>query len=151
MFKHLLIPSDGSELGTQAVHAGVDFAAWAKARVTIITVSEPFHLLTVDDPFFYVQAQEQYLEATAKFAQTLLAKAQSYAESKGVTADTLHVYDANVYKAILDAAAKGCDLIFMASHGRRGISALLLGSVTNKVVTHSTLPVLVYRSTAAGR
>jgi nucleotide-binding universal stress UspA family protein len=146
MFKHLLIPTDGSELGTKAVHAGVDFAAWAKAKVTVITVSEPFQLVTVDDPYFYVQTQEQYLKATAEFAQKVLHAAEVRAQAKGVTVDTLHVHDSNIYKAILNAAAKaGCDLVFMSSHGRRGVAAVLLGSVTTKVVTHATLPVMVYR------
>jgi nucleotide-binding universal stress UspA family protein len=144
MFKHLLIPTDGSDLGTRAVHAGIDFARSIGATVTVITVSQPFHLLTVDDPFWYLQTEKMYLEATAKVAHKILKAAEDYAASKGVQTDTLHVYHDNVHKAILEAA-KGCDLIFMASHGHKGVVALVLGSVTAKVLTHSPIPVLVWR------
>jgi nucleotide-binding universal stress UspA family protein len=144
MFKHLLIPTDGSELGTRAVHAGIDFARSIGAAVTVITVSEPFHLLTVDDPFWYLQTEKLYLEATAKVAHKILKAAEDHAQSKGVKIDSLHVYHDDVHKAILEAA-RGCDLVFMASHGRKGIVALVLGSVTAKVVTRAPIPVLVWR------
>ena len=103
MFKHLLIPTDGSELGTRAVHAGIDFARSIGAAVTVITVSEPFHLMTVDDPFWYLQTEKLYLEATAKLAHKILKAAEDHAQSKGVKIDSLHVYHDDVHKAILEA------------------------------------------------
>jgi nucleotide-binding universal stress UspA family protein len=144
MFKHLLIPTDGSDLGTKALRAGIDLAEVLGAEVTLITVSQPFHLVTAEDPFFYLQVEKQYLEATAKLARKILKAGEDYAAQKGVKCDSIHAYDDQVHKAILEAA-KGCDLIFMASHGGKGVVALVLGSVAGKVVTHAKIPVLVYR------
>jgi nucleotide-binding universal stress UspA family protein len=144
VFKHILIPTDGSDLGTRAVHAGIDFARTLGATVTLITVSEPFHLMTVDDPFFYLQTEATYLEATARIARKILKAGEDYAQSKGVKADSLHVYHDNVHKAILEAS-KGCDLIHMAAFGTKSRASLLIGSETAKVLVHATIPVLAYR------
>jgi nucleotide-binding universal stress UspA family protein len=146
MFKHLLIPTDGSEQSQRAVHAGIDFARKVDAKVTLITVSKPFHLIPVDDPMLAIYDEDAHLKATHEIAEARLREGEEYGKSQGVTVMTLHVYDDVVYRAIIEAALKYfCDLIFMASHGKRGMIAMLLGSETVRVLTHSRLPVLVYR------
>ena|ERR1700674_2207980 len=144
MFKHLLVPTDGTALSSKAVRAAIDFAKTVNAAVTLITVSEPFHIIAVDDPVLLLQTEEEYLKASAQLAKKILKGGEDYAQSKGVRVDSLHVYEVAPYRAIV-GASKGCDLIFMASHGRKGIAALLLGSETQKVLTHAKIPVLVYR------
>jgi nucleotide-binding universal stress UspA family protein len=145
MFTHVLIPTDGSELSDQAVQNGIGFARDAGARVTFLTVVEPFHVFTTDS----VQLEStraDYLAHAERQAAATLARARAGAEAAGVAADTLQVVSDQPYAAIIDAAAsRGCDLIAMASHGRRGLAAVVLGSQTLKVLTHSAVPVLVYR------
>jgi len=145
MFKHVLIPTDGSELSVRAVHAGVQFAKALSARVTAITVSAPFHVLTAD-PMFAADTPEAYRKDCEKQAPIVLDVVRKAAEAQGVPYDGMHVFADHPYVAIIEAAQqKGCDAIFMASHGRRGMAALILGSETGKVLTHSTIPVLVWR------
>jgi nucleotide-binding universal stress UspA family protein len=146
MFKHLLIPTDGSDLSKAAVRKGIDFAKSIGAAVTQITVDEPYQIIAVDDPILWVHTQEQYMEATKKRAQQILKAGEEYAQSKGVKIVSLHEYHPVIYQGIVEAAKKaGSDLISMASHGRRGILALVLGSTTYRVLTHATIPVLVWR------
>jgi nucleotide-binding universal stress UspA family protein len=146
MFKHLLIPTDGTDLSDKALRAGVGFAKSVGARVTLLTVSPPFQLIAVDDPIVYALTQEQFLKATEEAAKKVLKAGADYAASKAVPLEPLHVRDAAVYRAIIDTAKKkSCDLIFMASHGHRGIVAVLVGSETLKVLTHAPVPVLAYR------
>jgi nucleotide-binding universal stress UspA family protein len=103
-------------------------------------------MIAVEDPILWVQTQEQYMRATAKRAEAVLKAGEQYAESRGVKVTSLHVYDASVPEAILQAAKKaGCDLIVMGSHGRKGVVALVLGSVTYKVLAKAHIPVLVHR------
>jgi nucleotide-binding universal stress UspA family protein len=146
MFKHILLPTDGSEIARAAVRRGIDLAMTLGAEVTQVTVDEPFQMIAVEDPILWVQTQEQYLRATAKRAETVLKVGEEYAQSKGVRITSLHEYDVSIHDAILQAAKKaGCDLICMGSHGRRGLTALILGSTTYKVLSHSRIPVLVHR------
>jgi nucleotide-binding universal stress UspA family protein len=146
MYKHLLIPTDGSPLSKEAVRQGVALAAETGAQVTFLTVTEPFHTLSLaadqleDTPRTY---RDHMLERAARS----LAEAAQFALAAGVKRETIHVEDDQPYRAIIRTAEENdCDLIAMASHGRRGASALILGSETLKVLTHSTTPVLVYRS-----
>jgi nucleotide-binding universal stress UspA family protein len=146
MFKHLLIPTDGTDLSRKAVKAGIDFAQFLGATVTLVTVSPPYLMLTVDDPVVYPELQQSFLEETDKAARERLKQGEEYAAAKGVAIKALHVREVSAYLGILAAAKENrCDLIFMTSHGRRGIVAVLLGSETLKVLTHSPIPVLVYR------
>jgi nucleotide-binding universal stress UspA family protein len=146
MYKHILIPTDGSDLARAAMHRGIDLAKILGADVTLITVDEPFTMIAVEDPILWVQTQEQYMRATAKRAEAILKAGEQYAESKGVKVTSLHAYDASIHDAILKAAKKaGSDLIVMGSHGRKGVVALILGSTTYKVLAHSPIPVLVNR------
>lgn len=145
MFKHLLIPTDGSELAGQAVERGIAFAAESGARVTILTVSEPFHILATEA--VQVESTRQSHEETANaFADQILSAAAERAKAAGVPVTTHHKWHDHPHKAIIDTALEeGCDLIAMASHGRRGVAAIVLGSQATKVLTHSKIPVLVYR------
>lgn len=148
MFKHILVPTDGSELAKTALHKAIQFAKTIGAEVTQVIVDEPFQILGGDDPLVYLHTQEQYLEATRKRAEAVLKSGEEHAQSEGVKISSLHIYNPVIYQGIAETAKKnGCDLIFMASHGRRGIAALVLGSTTYKVLAHTTLPVMVWRGT----
>ncbi len=106
---------------------------------------EPFHIFSMDSTQL-ADTRHAYQKHAEEAAERCLAGAKRQAEALGVECEAIHVEHAMPYKAITDtAAAKGCDLIAMASHGRRGAAALILGSETAKVLTHSSIPVLVYR------
>jgi nucleotide-binding universal stress UspA family protein len=115
-----------------------------------MTVLRPFHVFAAEPEMLEETAESCRTRMTTVAAQRL-AKVNEAAKAAGVSCEIVHVEHEHPYKAIIDTAnAKACDLIVMASHGRRGISALVLGSETVKVLTHSTIPVLVYRSARAG-
>jgi nucleotide-binding universal stress UspA family protein len=146
MFKHILIPTDGSDLARAAVRRGADLAKTFGADLIQLTVDEPFQIIAVDDPILWVQTQDEYLRATAKRAEKILKTGEQYAESRGVRITSLHEYDVSIHDAILKVAKKtGCDLIVMGSHGRKGVAALILGSTTYKVLAHAHIPVFVDR------
>ncbi|WP_295137283.1 universal stress protein [uncultured Reyranella sp.] len=145
MFKHILIPTDGSALSTTAIQKALQLAHDAHAKVTVITVMEPFHVFSMDSTQL-ADTRSAYEKHARDAARHYLNVATEQAEALGVECEAIHVEHAMPYKAITETAAeKGCDLIAMASHGRRGAAALLLGSETVKVLTHSSIPVLVYR------
>jgi nucleotide-binding universal stress UspA family protein len=145
MYQHVLIPTDGSERSNAAAAHAVELAKTLGAKVTAIAVSDPFPFIAAE-PAVLTDVPEQY-EADAEAAgQDRLGTVQEAAQAAGVPYQGVHVFHDHPFEAIIDEADKqGCDLIVMASHGRRGISALVLGSETNKVLTHSTIPTLVYR------
>ena len=146
MHKHILIPTDGSELSQNAIDYGMALAKSVNAKVTVVTVSTPFHALVVE-PGMITDTPEQYGKRMAALAAKYLNVAKEAALAAGVSCDMMHVEHDQPYLAIIDTAArKSCDLIVMASHGRRGISAIVLGSEAVKVLTHSTIPVLVFRA-----
>jgi nucleotide-binding universal stress UspA family protein len=150
MYRHILIPTDGSELAEHAVTNGLSLAKSVGAKVTVIIVQEQFDWLSVPETR---ASQRQALDDLAKHqeqvkkhAASVLSRATDAAKQAGVPCDTMQVENARPYQGIIAAAAdKGCDLIAMASHGRGGLAAVVLGSVTNKVLTHAKIPVLVYR------
>jgi nucleotide-binding universal stress UspA family protein len=145
MHKHILIPTDGSALSQAAVEYGIALAKSVGAKVTIVTVSAPFHTFAVE-PLALTDTPEQYAKHVATLARRYLDAAKEAALAAGVSCGTVHVEHDHPYLAIIDTAAKrSCDLIVMASHGRHGIAAIVLGSETNKVLTHSSIPVLVVR------
>jgi nucleotide-binding universal stress UspA family protein len=145
MYKHILIPTDGSELSAKAIKEGVQLANAIDAEVTAITVSETFHAFTVN-PMVVTETPEQYQKDSDGRAEKYLAVANNAAAAAGVPYEGIHVMHDYPYEAIIAAAKeRGCDLIVMASHGRKGMSALVLGSETVKVLTHSTIPTLVCR------
>lgn len=145
MFKHILIPTDGSDLSRKAVLYGVQLAKAYGAKVTSLTVTDPYRAATMDTVLIPVDEGE-YEEQSRLLSERAMEQVKMAADAAGVPCETVREIHDQPYRAIIDAAhALGCDLIVMASHGRRGISALLLGSETVKVLTHSTIPVLVYR------
>jgi nucleotide-binding universal stress UspA family protein len=145
MFKHILIPTDGSDLSRKAILYGVQLAKESGAKVTGLTVAEPYQVASMDTVFIPID-EGGYEEQSRVLSERAMEQVKMAAQAAGVPCETIREVHDQPYRAIIDAAlALGCDLIVMASHGRRGISALLLGSETAKVLTHSTIPVLVYR------
>jgi nucleotide-binding universal stress UspA family protein len=145
MFKHILIPTDGSDLSRKAMLYGMRLARLANAKVTAITVRAPYSVSSVD-LIGVVGSEDEYNEETRQSAERALTQVAMAGEAEGVAVETVREVHDQPYRAIIDCAlANACDLIVMSSHGRRGMSALLLGSETAKVLTHSKIPVLVYR------
>ena len=143
MYTHILIPTDGSDLSSKAIRHGIALAKAVNAKVTAVTVSMPFHVFSVE-PATVTDTPETYQKRMAMVAAKYLGEV--VAAAAGVSCETVHVEHEHPYQAIINTAnQRGCDLIVMASHGRRGVSAIVLGSETVKVLTHSTIPVLVYR------
>jgi nucleotide-binding universal stress UspA family protein len=145
MYKHIMIPTDGSELSEMAIRQGVAFAKSLKAKVTGIAVFPTFHTFAVS-PMMVTDTPEQFRRDCEAFAAKYLDVVTQEAKTAGVPCKVIQAVNDDPYRAIIDAAkTEGCDLIFMASHGRRGMSALVLGSETTKVLSHTKIPVLVCR------
>jgi len=145
MFKHILLPTDGSAGSDAAIQAGVRLAREVGARVTGLHVVAPFHTFTYR-PDMIEDTEEQYEKESEEQARKVLLTIEKQAQECGVPCDSVVVRSDDVHDAIIATAReRQCDLIAMASHGRRGVRALLLGSETQKVLTHSLVPVLVYR------
>ena len=147
MFKHILVPTDGSELSTKAVQRAVNFAKDAGAKITFYFAKPDYPVaLYGEGALLDPTTPEKFAEMADKQAEQLLSAAVKVAADAAVSATSLSTVNNVPHEGIVDAARScGCDLIFMASHGRRGLSSLLLGSETNRVLTHTTIPVLVYR------
>jgi nucleotide-binding universal stress UspA family protein len=144
MFKKILLPTDGSELSAKAVQGALKMAGQLGASVVGVTVVEPYSYSTLSE--YRPETLEAFEARNAQAAEQRLAPVVQAAKDANVPCETVTVKSFSPYEAIIDTAKKyGCDVIFMASHGRRGLSAVLLGSETQKVLTHSTVPVLVYR------
>jgi nucleotide-binding universal stress UspA family protein len=145
MYKHILIPTDGSPLSDKAVTHGAALAAALGARITLLTVTEPFHVFALD-PVMVSDTPDAYRQDMEKKAARILAHAEAIAKAKGVATGTRHTEDAHPYESIIATAVnEGCDAIVMASHGRRGASALFIGSETMRVLGSSAIPVIVVR------
>jgi nucleotide-binding universal stress UspA family protein len=145
MYTHILIPTDGSELAGKAVQDGIALAKRIGAKATALTVLPPFHMPTTDTQMLE-DTPAQYKVRMQEHAEKTLGAVAQVAQAAGVACEMVHVEHEHPYQAIIDtAASKACDLIVMASHGRHGISAIVLGSETVKVLTHSKIPVLVHR------
>ncbi|MBP6899738.1 MAG: universal stress protein [Burkholderiaceae bacterium] len=144
MYQRILVPTDGSEITTKAVQTAVSLAKLGGASLVTLSVKEPFPYSAISEmqpvpPQEFYDAQERI---AADRVKAVIAAAQAAGVAcEGSTVEALHPWE-----AILDLAKdKGCDLIVMASHGRRGMAALLIGSETSRVLTHSPLPVLVVK------
>ncbi|WP_341316784.1 universal stress protein [Paraburkholderia sp. IMGN_8] len=151
MFKHLLVPTDGSALSEAAIHMTVTLAAESGARVTGLHVIPEFHVLAYGTEMI-ADNEERVIQAARQRADDYLAVITRAAAQAGVACDTVAMNRAHPYEAIISVAEqRNCDLVVMASHGRSGMRAFLLGSETQKVLTHSQIPVLVVRqSTKTG-
>jgi nucleotide-binding universal stress UspA family protein len=147
MFKHILVPVDGSPLSDSTIDRAIVFARESVAKITFFFAKPEYPLAfygegALIDP----TTPERFEEMADEQAKEILGKAEAKAQAQGVTATSMSLTNSAPWEGIIAAAGQAnADLIFMASHGRRGISGLLLGSETQKVLTHSKIPVLVYR------
>ncbi len=142
MFKHILIATDGSELSQKAVTGGIEMAKALGAKVTAYSCVVEY--LPMSE--FAVETPQNVMEQLEKEAERHLAAFAQEARSANIPFETVKSVEFSPYNGIINMAReRGCDLIMMASHGRRGLAGFLLGSETQKVLTHSEIPVLVYR------
>jgi nucleotide-binding universal stress UspA family protein len=143
MYRHLLIATDGSELAQKAVTEGLALAQELKATVTAVTVTEPLTSMFAADGMIALSIEDYNNAATAS-AEEILAGVSSAAKQSGVSCETVHVKEQFPAEGIVETArAIKCDLIVMASHGRRGLAKFLLGSQATKVLSSSPIPVLI--------
>ena len=145
MYKHLLIATDGSDTGDQAVRQGLAAAKAFNAKVTAVKVTEMWSALDIagKDSFSKI---ENYETAVAKAARQILDRVAETAKDAGIACEIVHVADSAPAAGILSIAkSHGCDLIVMGSHGRRGLNRLLLGSQSHKVLSETDISVLVCR------
>lgn len=146
MYRHILIPTDGSELAQKAVTHGLSLAKSVGAKVTALTVEASFNVYDVPSSKVHQisKAFAEHAEHAKAQATKVLSGVANAAKAAGVPCETVQIVQDDPYEAIIATAKdKGCDLIVMASHGRSGITAVILGSVTTKVLTHTDIPVLV--------
>lgn len=146
MFKHVLIGTDGSDLAGRAVTTGLTLAKELNAQVTAVTVTPSWNAVAAVAERSLPNPVADYDEIVAASANRILWDVKQMAKKIGIACATLHSKDKHPAEGILETAKeRGCDLIVMASHGRRGISRMLLGSQTTEVLTLSAIPVLVCR------
>ena len=146
MFKHVLISTDGSPASNKAAKAGISLAKALGAKVTAYYAVELMQPIYVEDYGFDQKVIEEVEERARQAGKKYVEAIGKMAKSAGVPFASVVTKAITPYEGIIDAANKRkCDVIFMASHGRRGLSKLILGSVTQKVLTHSKIPVVVYR------
>jgi nucleotide-binding universal stress UspA family protein len=144
MYQHILIATDGSELADRAVSAGLELAKALRAKVTAVTATEPWSSMVTGDVALSFPIHD-YEKAAAENAARILSAVSETAGQAGVACETLHINDFPADGIVETAKARGCDLIVMASHGRRGLSKLILGSQASRVLALSPVPVLVCR------
>jgi nucleotide-binding universal stress UspA family protein len=147
MYKKILIPTDGSPLSTAAAHAGVELARQCDASVIGVNIAPPYQYpVNVEIIVPEYPSEEEYQAAMRRHGDEYLAQVHREADALGVSFSGTTVFAGNTAQAIIHAAEKDdCDLIFIGSHGRSGLGQLLLGSVTNKILSTCKIPVLVYR------
>lgn len=144
MYKRILVPTDGSDITSKAVQTAIKLAQTLGATLSTISVKEPFPYSAISE-MQPVPPQEFY-DAQERIAAERVRAVVDMAKAAGLSCDGYTVEALHPWEAILDQAKQqGCDLIVMASHGRRGVAAMLLGSETNRVLTHSPLPVLIVK------
>lgn len=148
MYKHILVATDGSKLSHKAIKTAVGLARSLGARLTGVYISPELVAPMYSEGSGYVPrvSPKRFREFAAKESRKALSMVETEAQNEGVKCSTMSLSNNHPYRGILRAAnLKSCDLIVMASHGRRGLSAMVLGSETNKLLTHSAIPVLVCR------
>ncbi|MDQ7989458.1 MAG: universal stress protein [Candidatus Dactylopiibacterium sp.] len=147
MYTHILVPTDGSELSAKAVSGACELARHLGARITFLYVQPDFPLpIAGEGTMLSAESRDDFAKGTEEQARKILAAAVSEATGAGVSAQTRTGTSDAPYELIVSTATQeACDLVFMASHGRKGLAGLLLGSETHKVLTHCKTPVLVYR------
>lgn len=146
MFKHILIPTDGTELSQKAIRTGIELAKFHGARVTGVHAIPDYHLMIAYEGAFDPVTEERIEKEARARADAYLGFIQTNADSAGVPCETVCETSDRPYEAIIKTAdAKKCDLILLHSHGRKGLAAMLLGSETRKVLTYAKIPVMVVR------
>ncbi len=147
MYKHLLVPLDGSKFALRALDAAAELANATGAKLTAVTVSPTYPTIMAADGYMIEPVSpEEWDKSMAKSAERIRRAAEKRIAAKDLELGFVTVMFDQPYMGIIESAKRRkCDLIVMASHGRRGISALVLGSETTKVLTHSKIPVLVCR------
>ncbi len=147
MFRRILVPTDGSELSNKAVDAAISLAKDAGASIVALNVQAEYRPPVVAEvPVGDIYSREEYEAGATRVSEKLLGDLAAKAKAVGVEVKQVSQLASSPWETIIKAARdEGCDLIFMASHGRRGMAGLLLGSETQKVLTHCKVPVLVYR------
>lgn len=144
MYQRILVPTDGSDITAKAVASAISLAKLTGAQLQVLAVKEPFPYSALSE--IQPVAPQEFFDAQERLAQKRVTQVTEAARAAGVACEGFTVEAAHPWEAIVEQAKSGpCDLIVMASHGRRGMSALLLGSETQKVLTHGSLPVLVVR------
>jgi nucleotide-binding universal stress UspA family protein len=143
MYKHILMPTDGSELSKAAVRQGVQLAKEGGAKVTFLNVVTPFHVFAANTEMVS-DTRKEYEKHSRQHAERILAECEQVARGAGVSSDGRFAVNEHPYEEIVKAGEEA-DLIVMASHGRKGVKGLLLGSETHKTITHGHTPVLVVR------
>ncbi len=144
MFQRILVPTDGSEITKKAVETTISLAKTLNARVYTISVKEPFPYSAISE--MQPTPPQEFFDAQERIASARVKAVTDAAQAAGVPCDAHTVEALHPWEAIIEHAERmGCDLMVMASHGRRGVTALLLGSETQKVLTHSKVPVLIVR------
>jgi nucleotide-binding universal stress UspA family protein len=145
MYKHILLPVDGSEFGMGSVRYAMDLAKVTGARVSALKVSMPYAAIAPGGLTSHI-SEEAFNDTTRANAAEILKKVEAVASAIGVPFKAYHAHHLHPWEAIINTAKEhDCDLILMASHGRRGLAGVLLGSETKKVLTHTNIPVLVWR------
>jgi nucleotide-binding universal stress UspA family protein len=148
LFRHILFPSDGSDISERAARSAVTLARSLGARLTALHVIPPYlppvpHLMGA---YTYAMTEEEYERAVKAEAEQILGTVSELAREANVPCDTVSIVSSAPWDAIIRTAGeRACDAIVMASHGRKGLSGLILGSETTKVLTHCAIPVLVTR------
>src|SRR5665647_871070 len=144
MFKHLLVPVDGSSTSRQSIEKAIAIAEAFKSEVTVIYVIDPYAFTGVGTDFSYGQAE--YLSAATAEANEAIKAAKRAFQDHGISVTASIVEGHAVFRGILETAESvGADLVVMGSHGRHGLEKLVLGSVTAQVLSHTRLSVLVVR------
>ncbi|MBT9494435.1 MAG: universal stress protein [Paucibacter sp.] len=144
MFKRILVPTDGSEISAKALNTAIGMARIHGATLYALSVKEPFPYSAVSE--MQPTPPQEFFDVQERIAAARVKDAMDAASSAGVTCEGHTVEALHAWEAIIEhASSNQCDLVVMASHGRRGVQALLLGSETQKVLTHCTTPVLVVR------
>ncbi|WP_256081985.1 universal stress protein [Massilia sp. YIM B04103] len=145
MFTHILIPTDGSPASSRAIQTSVAFAKSIGAKVTGLCVKPKYHMMSMDYRLLE-DAKTRFEDDCTILARGYLLEIANAAKEADVPCETIQVTNAHPYSEIIEQAQqRQCDLIAMASHGDRGLKGLLMGSETQKVLTHSSIPVLVFR------
>lgn len=144
MFKRILVPTDGSELSVKAIEGAIALAKPLGATIVALTVTEPYSYSNLSE--YRPESVDDYDARVKRVADERLEQVSAATHAAGVVVEAVQVKSFSPFEAIIATAAdRQCDVIFMASHGRKGLAAVLLGSETQKVLAHSSIPVMVYR------